>query len=231
MKHFILIAGIIFSSFAFAKVTKEVGNKKVDMKFKKSEVTRSVASNPAVDMTKFSAKKMEGTYFYADLNDDVSPKALDINTAVRKAMTSECFSESYAEDGFSEMKATPTFLGTSYYSLMISGSEYCGGAHPNNATYFKTYNLKTGMEVKVEKEMDSSKLPAFVKLYNSKITETDCKMDEGMAYFNYGLQSNGIVVVGEYPHAASVCANSINFSLKEIAPFVKKGSWLLKGAL
>lgn len=140
-------------------------------------------------------------------------------------------------------------LNKNYVSYELSESSYCGGAHPNYTTYYKTFNAKTGQVVDMSAEqvfdfenMDfdlhekyKQELAQVMYQYGQKeLLETGCyegtkeEMLETIGFFYpyiAGLAANKQVVLAvSVSHVAAPCAVSIRVPVAAVSSFFKKNS-------
>lgn len=140
-------------------------------------------------------------------------------------------------------------LNQNYVSYEIAESSYCGGAHPNHGTSFKTFNSKTGALVDLEASQViqhstadydvyaqfKTELAEVAYQYGQKaLIENGCyegtkeEIIETLSFFYpyiAGLADDKKVVLSvSVPHVASPCALSMNVPLSAVEQFFKKDS-------
>lgn len=150
-------------------------------------------------------------------------------------------------------EATVVALNATYVGVAVRTNDYCGGAHPNNGTYYLTYDARNGAELSIEREFgfkhyndpeyDFEKMEARRKLLAELLVEripagdakecyegTRAEKLETLSNFYpvvHGLAKNKTVVLGvQPPHVASVCAFEVRLNYAEIQHLLDRGSYL-----
>lgn len=141
-------------------------------------------------------------------------------------------------------------LNSSYVAYELTMNSYCGGAHPNYATYYMTFNAQTGDEIVINNEVPMQKDEVAYeefKQYQAEIAEVIYssadfkKLDNGCfdglskketieelaAYYPYiaGLaKGKKVVLAVSVSHANTPCAFSVRVPAKDVKHFIAKDS-------
>ena len=168
-------------------------------------------------------------------NADHQKTADDINSYIKNAILTYRTEVTSIDDSSSSLKPSLTldydvkFLSNNFISILISGSEYLGGAHPGAVYTAVNYDLKNNKELKLEDIFNSSS--AYLTTL-STTTRTD------LATILSIDVSDSVLVGGTAPSAANfrICYFSgttsiekmgIVFSEYQVAPYAA-GSQQLK---
>lgn len=145
-------------------------------------------------------------------------------------------------------------LNPKYVGVRVQSDDYCGGAHPNNSTYFLTYASANGKPLAIEREFgfEDSSRPDFdfekdqarrlllaermVTKLNKADFDSECysgtnkEIAEQIASFwpsVSGLANNRRVILSiSPPHVATVCYFDAVFSYDEVKDLINDGSYL-----
>lgn len=142
----------------------------------------------------------------------------------------------------------PTMITARWLGIRRSGSDYCGGAHPNNSLTLVVYDRDSGAEVDPstwfkpgalvfydwESEVDPkpAKRPiaglsqALAKALRAKWPargdEDECGLPDELEGFGWdiGLTREGPVFVPQLPHVMFACTEEVAMPWKEARPFL-----------
>lgn len=135
-------------------------------------------------------------------------------------------------DNESTMKVV--LVSSSFVTLQMSGSNFCGGAHPNNYTNLITFDSQTG---KVQEEadiLDAAKSKDYASIVQSALKKAisakeDCKdavsdVDDMIFPGSFALGNKNVLVTSSLPHVASACDSTAQIPYSVLKPYLQKGS-------
>lgn len=195
--------------------------------------------------------------------DPVQPGDAAINAVLRSyipgqgsgpTLYEEC--REWAETGFSyEQEVAPETIAEAYVGVLSSGSNYCGGAHPNTFVRRSVYDRTTGMELdpstflkadalvfydfppeegEVKRPVDGlgASFRSVARRYVPR-AEGDCGgidiLEDGS--LDIGVTRQGIVFEPELAHAVQACADTVTVPWVAAAPYLSAEGRAVRAAL
>lgn len=107
---------------------------------------------------------------------------------------------------FLELNGDSSILADDYFTAHLMSYEYMGGAHPNSYTHLKSFDLKTGNPIDIEKKYGRDKLLSLAEAKFREahsLSEADGLNDAGFLFENgvfhlpenIGLTADGVLLI------------------------------------
>lgn len=122
------------------------------------------------------------------------------------------------------MSSETSFLGTDYFTLMMTIESYLGGAHPNTQQIAKSFDLESGNEIDVVSRFDDQQMRMLAEQYfrvYHNIDDTTPLNDGGFLFEdgafslpeNIALSDSGVVMIYNTYEVASYAEGGTSFVL------------------
>jgi hypothetical protein len=154
-------------------------------------------------------------------------------------------------DGYYAKASRPIFVTADWLTTLESYEDYCGGAHPNHGFYHRTFDRRSGEEVKLARwfgetaiehvsyEADSESYdlvrPALADLILAKgldegpqsaedeSHEAECReIARSQEFWTFGLSREGMLFVPSLPHVVKACLTTYTVPWSDLAPFLNE---------
>ena len=163
----------------------------------------------------------------------------------------ECLSGALAahgRDGYFERTVRPSMLSDNFANVRISGSTYCGGAHPNHYSSNRLFDRQSGAEIKLESWFRPAGFaadeygtvlitPALRAVVLKFANDDDPDQSECIdlardhEWWDLALTRDGIVFTPDFPHIATACEDPIPVSWSALEPWLSKAGRVGKARL
>lgn len=140
---------------------------------------------------------------------------------------------SLGTDGSIEHRVEPILLSRAFLALEETSSTFCGGAHPNHWTAYRTFDRATGEEVDLFDWFGNARagggdtsIPGGLRAlvfarWPASDSIAECReLFQDAQYWSVGLRFAGLVFRPDFPHAATPCEESILIGWQSLAPFL-----------
>jgi len=134
-------------------------------------------------------------------------------------------------DGYFEHTLKPVMFSRVFLTVEDSSSTYCGGAHPNHWTAYRTFDRQNGEELDLfgwigepRIDGDDSVLPEALRAEVAAVlseAEGECgELAEDASYWSLGLRQDGMLFWPDLPHVATACEEAILLSWDQMQSFL-----------
>ena len=145
----------------------------------------------------------------------------------------------WGTDGFYGRTLQPVYANTQIMSVQISGSIYCGGAHPNHFIHYRTYDRQSGLlldptdwftaegydETDYGSRVMQGALREIVLRHwpDSEEHDSECRQFvEGHEWWDITASHYGLMLIPQLPHAITPCEYEVMVPWEALDPVLSK---------
>jgi hypothetical protein len=155
-----------------------------------------------------------------------------------------CVSGSLAQgpnEGSENQHLEPAMISRRWLSVTAQYDGFCGGAHPDASSTYRTFDRTTGREIDLHDWLDAAAvhrerfegvdeesktlLPAFRTVILAGWHAEDAECDEvvrGQDYWNIGLTRDALVFTPLLPHVVQACGEGFTMSFERLRPYLTR---------